>query len=203
MTTTPAAIAFEGDRRIAVGALIDVAMAVRKRVAKPTHENILVFDYASGKILHLDLSGSEKDIRARLAAASPAAVASSAEDPSQSGPRGPGRPKLGVIPREVTLLPRHWDWLNAQPGGASVALRKLVEEARKTRGQSDTLRARQEAAYRFLSAIAGDWRNYEEANRALFAGDAVRFRDLTESWPTDVRDHARLLASAAFSSRKT
>lgn len=203
MTTTPAAIAFEGDRRIAVGALIDVAMAVRKRVAKPTHENILVFDYASGKILHLDLSGSEKDIRARLAAASPAAVASSAEDPSQSGPRGPGRPKLGVVPREVTLLPRHWDWLNAQPGGASVALRKLVEEARKTRGQSDTLRARQEAAYRFLSAIAGDWRNYEEANRALFAGDAVRFRDLTESWPTDVRDHARLLASAAFSSRKT
>jgi hypothetical protein len=203
MTTTPAAIAFEGDRRIAVGALLDVAMAVRKRVAKPTHENILVFDYASGKILHLDLSGSEKDIRARLAAASPAAVASSAEDPSQSGPRGPGRPKLGVVPREVTLLPRHWDWLNAQPGGASVALRKLVEEARKTRGQSDTLRARQEAAYRFLSAIAGDWRNYEEANRALFAGDAVRFRDLTESWPTDVRDHARLLASAAFSSRKT
>lgn len=203
MTTTPAAIAFEGDRRIAMGALIDVAMAVRKRVAKPTQENILVFDYTSGKILHLDLSGSEKDIRARLAAASPAAVASPAEDPSQSGPRGPGRPKLGVVPREVTLLPRHWDWLNAQPGGASVALRKLVEEARKTRGQSDTLRARQEAAYRFLSAIAGDWRNYEEANRALFAGDAVRFRDLTESWPTDVRDHARLLASAAFSSRKT
>ena len=110
---------------------------------------------------------------------------------------------MGVVPREVTLLPRHWDWLNAQPGGASVALRKLVEEARKTRGQSDTLRARQEAAYRFLSAIAGDWRNYEEANRALFAGDAVRFRDLTESWPIDVRDHARHLASAAFSSRKT
>jgi hypothetical protein len=103
----------------------------------------------------------------------------------------------------VTLLPRHWDWLNAQPGGASVALRKLVEEARKTRGQTDTLRARQEAAYRFISAIAGDWRNYEESTRALFAGDADRFRDMTESWPADVRDHARYLASAAFSSRKT
>lgn len=203
MTTTPAAIAFEGDRRIAAGALIDVAMAVRKRMAKPTHENIHVFDYTSGKTLHLDLSGSEKDIRARLAAASPATVTSASDEPSSSAPRGPGRPKLGVVPREVTLLPRHWDWLNAQPGGASVALRKLVEEARKTRGQSDTLRARQEAAYRFLSAIAGDWRNYEEANRALFAGDAVRFRDLTESWPADVRDHARHLASAAFSSRKT
>ena len=180
MTTSPAAIAFEGDRRIAVGGLIDVAMAVRKRVSKPTHENIQVFDYTSGKTLHLDLRGS-----------------------AASAPRGPGRPKLGVVPREVTLLPRHWDWLNAQPGGASVALRKLVEEARKTRGQSDTLRARQEAAYRFLSAIAGDWRNYEDANRALFAGDAVRFQDLTESWPSDVRDHARHLAAAAFSSRKT
>lgn len=201
MTTAPAAIAFEGERRIAIGALIDVAMAVRKRVTKPTHENVQVFDYASGKTLHLDLSGSEKDIRARLAVASPAAMAPP-EDTS-AAPRGPGRPKLGVVPREVTLLPRHWDWLNAQPGGASVALRKLVEEARKTRGQSDTLRARQEAAYRFLSAIAGDWRNYEEANRALFAGDAARFQALTESWPADVRDHARHLASAAFSSRKT
>ena len=203
MTPTPAAIAFEGDKRIPAGDLIDVAMAVRKRAAKPTHENIQVFDYTTGKTLHLDFSGSEKDFRTRLAAASPAAVSSAIEETSPAAPRGPGRPKLGVVPREVTLLPRHWDWLNAQPGGASVALRKLVEEARKTRGQSDTLRARQEAAYRFLSAIAGDWRNYEEANRALFAGDAVRFRDLTESWPIDVRDHARHLASAAFSSRKT
>jgi uncharacterized protein len=202
MTAIPAAIAFEGDRRIAVGSLLDVAMAVRKRMAKATHENILVFDYVTAKTLHLDLSGSEKDIRARLANASSAAV-TTPEEPVSDAPRGPGRPKLGVVAREVTLLPRHWDWLNAQPGGASVALRKLVEEARKTRGQSDTLRARQEAAYRFLSAIAGDWRNYEEANRALFAGDAVRFRDLTESWPVDVRDHARHLASTAFSSRKT
>lgn len=202
MTAIPAAIAFEGDKRVAAGSLFDVAMAVRKRASKATHENIHVFDYVTGKLLHLDLSGAEKDIRARYAGASPAAVPAP-EEPTSDTPRGPGRPKLGVVAREVTLLPRHWDWLNAQPGGASVALRKLVEEARKTRGQSDTLRARQEAAYRFLSAIAGDWRNYEEANRALFAGDAVRFRELTESWPTDVRDHARHLASAVFSSRKT
>lgn len=202
MTPPPAAIAFESDRRIAVGTVIDVAMAVRKRISKPNHENVLIFDYTSGKTLHLDLSGAEKDVRARLAAASTAAITAPPENAAASEPRGPGRPKLGVVPREVTLLPRHWDWLNAQPGGASVALRKLVEEARKTRGASDTLRSRQEAAYRFLSAMAGDWRNYEEANRALFAGDASRFQDLTESWPADVRDHARHLASAAFSSRK-
>lgn len=194
---TATAIAFEGDRRLANGPLADVAVAVRKRAGKGTHENILVFDQASGRTLTLDLTGTEKDVRARYSE-TPAAALEAPEDAPPTAPRGPGRPRLGVVPREVTLLPRHWEWLNAQPGGASVALRKLVEEARKTRGQTDTLRARQEAAYRFLSAIAGDWRNYEETTRALYAGDAGRFRTLTEDWPADVRDHARLLAAAAF-----
>ena len=202
MSATPTTIAFEGDTRIAAGSLADVAAAVRNRAGKGTHENILVFDHASGKTLTLDLTGDERDVRARYMEMQATEIEAPG-DVSAAGPRGRGRPKLGVVAREVTLLPRHWDWLNAQPGGASVALRKLVEDARKTRGQSDALRARQEAAYRFLSAIAGDWRNYEESTRALYAGDAERFRDLTESWPGDVRDHARLLASAAFSSRKT
>ena len=199
MTTT---IAFEGDRHLASGSLADVAVAVRKRAGKGTHETIMVFDHATGKTLNLDLTGAEHDVRARYME-TPATEIEAPGDDTAWGPRGRGRPKLGVVAREVTLMPRHWDWLNAQPGGASVALRKLVEEARKARGQTDALRARQEAAYRFISAIAGDWRNYEESTRALFAGDAERFRDLTESWPADVRDHARQLASAAFSSRKT
>lgn len=202
MTDTPTTIAFEGDRRLVAGSLADVAVTVRKLAGKGTHENILVFDHATGKTLHLDLTGAERDVRARYTE-TPATEIEASDDESAAGPRGRGRPRLGVVAREVTLLPRHWDWLNAQPGGASVALRKLVEDARKLRGQSDALRARQEAAYRFLSAIAGDWRNYEESTRALYAGDAERFRDLTESWPADVRDHARLLASAAFFSRKT
>jgi uncharacterized protein len=200
MTTHPTAIAFEGDRRLAIGSLADVAAAVRKRVGERTHENLLVFDEISGRILSLDLTGSETDVRARYAKP-PAAKADIVADQQPIAPRGPGRPRLGVVPREVTLLPRHWEWLNAQPGGASVALRKLVEEARKSRGPTDTLRARQEAAYRFLSAIAGDRRNYEESTRALYAGEADRFRTLTEDWPADVRDHARLLASAAFSQK--
>lgn len=195
-------IAFEGDHRLAAGSLADVAVAVKKRAGKGTHENILVFDHATGKTLNLDLTGAERDVRARYAEAAATEIAAQGDE-NDAGPRGRGRPRLGVVAREVTLLPRHWDWLNAQPGGASVALRKLVEDARKTHGPSDALRARQEAAYRFLSAIAGDWRNYEESTRALYAGDAERFRDLTESWPADVRDHARQLASAAFSSRKT
>jgi hypothetical protein len=193
MTLPQTAIAFEGGHKLAEGPLADVAAAMRKRAGKPTHETILVFDYETGKSLQIDLSGSEKDVRARLQATSHAPVAL-ADAAASHTPRGPGRPKLGVVAREVTLLPRHWDWLNAQPGGASVALRKLVDEARKVRSESDTLRMRQEAAYRFMSAIAGDWSNYEEVNRALFANDSDRFHQLTNAWPADVRDHARRLA---------
>lgn len=190
MSLPQKAIAFEGGQKITEGTLADVAVAMRKRAGKATHEAILVFDYVTGRSLQIDLSGSEDDVRARFEAN---ATDTSAE-PASPTPRGPGRPRLGVIAREVTLLPRHWDWLNAQPGGASVALRKLVDEARKVRSETDTLRTRQEATYRFMSAIAGDWPNYEEANRALFASDADRFHLLTDRWPADVRDHARRLA---------
>ncbi|HEX5007941.1 MAG TPA: DUF2239 family protein [Hyphomonadaceae bacterium] len=193
MTSSPACIAFEGGKRLAAGAVADVALAVRKRAGG--RQPILVFDYDTGRQIDLDLRGTDKDIRTRHAAAAPRAEE---EDVAENVRRGPGRPKLGVVPREVTLLPRHWDWLNAQPGGASVALRKLVDEARKARGRADTLRARQEAAYRFMSAIAGNLPRYEDAQRALFGGDAASFSKLTESWPADIRDHARHLAGAAF-----
>jgi hypothetical protein len=109
-----------------------------------------------------------------------------------------GRPKLGVVAREVTLLPRHWTWLNAQPGGASVALRKLVEAARKGNGDGDRKRAGQEAAYRFIHAIAGDRAGFEDAARALFAGDLGGFEDAIADWPHDVREHATMLAARAL-----
>src|SRR5690606_37999937 len=121
-----------------------------------------------------------------------------AEAPRPAAPRGPGRPKLGVVAREVTLLPRHWDWLAAQPGGASVALRRLVDEARRAAVDGDRRRAAQEAAYRFMQAMAGNEAGYEEAARALFAGDIARFEEHSLHWPDDVRDHAALLAADAF-----
>ena len=119
--------------------------------------------------------------------------------------RPPRSSETRVISLEETPLSASvsFDEESAQPGGASVALRKLVEEARKTQEQSGNLRTRQEAAYRFISAMAGDWRHFEESTRALFAGDAVRFGELTETWPTDVRDHARQLAFPSDSSRKS
>jgi hypothetical protein len=111
-----------------------------------------------------------------------------------SEPRRRGRPKLGVVAREVTLLPRHWEWLNAQPGGASVALRKLVEAARRANGDKDRSRAARDAAYHFMSAMAGNLPQFEEACRALFAGDHRRFTTLIAAWPGDVRDHIIRLA---------
>jgi hypothetical protein len=148
-----------------------------------------VFDDATGRPIDIDTRGTTDEIITRL-------LPIPAEDEEASEPRGRGRPKLGVIAREITLLPRHWDWLNSQPGGASVALRKLVEEARRASGDRDRIRYAQEAAYHFMSAIAGNLPGFEEAARALFAYDRRRFGELIAAWPEDVRDHVIKLAFA-------
>jgi len=114
-------------------------------------------------------------------------------------PRGVGRPKLGVVAREVTLLPRHWDWLNRQPGGASVALRRLVQEASRVNADRDAVRASREATYRFMTAIAGALPGFEEATRALFAGERNRFEGLIDAWPVDLRSHLQKLSAAGWS----
>ena len=182
--------AFAGPARIASGELRHVAL--KARLAHAAGARVLVFEDASGRQVDLPLELPEGELLRQLSA--PASKADSAPAPV----RGPGRPKLGVVAREVTLLPRHWDWLAAQPGGASVALRKLVEDARRVSVNGDRRRAAQEAAYRFMQAMAGDLPGYEDAIRALFAGDVARFEELTATWPEDVRDHAALLAADAF-----
>ena len=115
--------------------------------------------------------------------------------PSADTPR-PGRPKLGVVPREVTLLPRHWDWLATQPGGASVALRKLVEEA--SRNPKARQRALRDAAYRFATTLVGNAPGYEEAIRALYAGQREEFAAHIEGWPADVRRVLEEMTAEAF-----
>jgi hypothetical protein len=179
--------AFEGRRRLASGALCDVALAAKR--GGHGAEPVAVFSDETGRAVDLDLRGSDDEILARLRE-----PASPATDAPPSGPRGRGRPKLGVVAREVTLLPRHWEWLNAQSGGASVALRKLVDEARRARGDHDRERAAREAAYHFMSAMAGNLPNFEEASRALFADDRRRFLSLIAGWPADIRDHIVKLA---------
>ena len=181
-------VAFAGQRLIARGPVGEAMAAIR--AAAGTEEGPLVFDLASGRVVDLDLRGDLAEAGARLA---PAAVPES--EPEK---RGPGRPKLGVIAREVTLLPRHWDWLAAQPGGASVALRKLVEGALKAGEGPDRARRAKDAAYRFMTATAGDLPGYEEATRMLFAGDWTAFDAAVEGWPEGVRETAREMAAGAW-----
>lgn len=181
--------AFEGQRRLASGPIAEVALAI-KGATRPAASPIAIFSDFSGRPIDLDLRGSNADVLARLSAISPVV----AEEATPNEPRGRGRPKLGVIAREVTLLPRHWEWLSAQPGGASVALRKLVEEARKANGDKDRHRSARDAAYHFMSALAGNLPNFEEASRALFADDHRRFTGLIAPWPADIRDHIVKLA---------
>lgn len=193
MTThpTPRYTAFDGHRILAAGPLADVALAV-KRAMDASSSNPLVFNDYTGQQTDLDLRGDAADITARHTP--PVETHADANETPDPQPRGRGRPKLGVVPREVTLLPRHWDWLGAQPGGASVALRKLVEQARRDNEAQDQRRQQQEAAYRFMSSMAGDLPGFEEATRALYAGDQNRFVQCMESWPQDVRGYAMSLA---------
>ena len=183
-------IAFAGDQCFASGDSAHVARAARRLAAKSGDKPILAFDAATGEQVELDLRGVD--------AAPGKDFAVAAEGPPAPERRGPGRPRLGVIAREVTLLPRHWDWLASQPGGASVALRKLVHQATRANVGKDRTRAAQNAAYRFMSAMAGNRAGFEHAARALFAGDAPTFNRLVAVWPRDVRDQTRRLAVAAF-----
>jgi hypothetical protein len=180
--------AFEGQRRLVSGPLPAVALAV-KRAEQGGSERIAIFSDATGRPIDLDLRGSDDEILARLPPG-PAAL----EEAALSEPRGRGRPKLGVVAREVTLLPRHWEWLNAQPGGASVSLRKLVDAARRANGDKDRSRDARDAAYHFMSAAAGNLPNFEEASRALFADERRRLATLIAAWPSDIRDHIVRLA---------
>ena len=195
-------VAFDGATLIAAGELTNVAVAAKGVIDRDPHAQLLFFDAVTSEPIEVDLRGTPEEVERRVALSSAAAVTESTvadgteTDEGQHPPRsrGPGRPKLGVVAREVTLLPRHWDWLATKSGGASVALRRLVDEARKANVEIDRRRAAQTSAYRFISAMAGDRPGFEEATRALFAGDASRFALLTADWPPDVRDHARTLA---------
>jgi hypothetical protein len=187
--------AFAGVQRIAAGDLPTVVSAVKTLMDQGSELNLLIFDDANAESIEADYRGSLEAVLNRL----PKAVAQQPEEPeADTQARLPGRPKLGVVAREVTLMPRHWDWLATQPGGASVALRKLVEAASRANETKDRIRQSQEVAYRFMSTLAGNQPGYEEAVRALFAGNAEQFEQHTQSWPVDVRDYARRLALRVF-----
>ncbi len=188
--------AFFEHRLIASGAPLDVAIAVKEFIGDDAHSPVLIFDDDTSEQLEFDFRGTLQDVCRRLSLAErqdqplPGAAADSEKS------RGRGRPRLGVVSREVTLLPRHWDWLGEQPGGASVALRKLVEKARHDYADVDARRRVQERAFRFMNVIAGNLDNFEDAIRSLYAADKEKFATCINDWPKDISDHCwRLTAS--------
>ena len=176
--------AFSGQSCIAAGPLVQLLPALKQRFDAGEDEMVLVFADATGAQVDFDLRGTLDEVLHRALPA-----------PARSGP---GRPKLGVVSREVTLLPRHWQWLEAQPQGASAALRRLIEAARTQESPSDRVRQTQEAVGRVLTALAGNLPGYEEATRALWAKDRIRLEALISAWPADLRDYLLRLLWESF-----
>ncbi len=184
MEEAPTFTAFIGMDLLATGPLPQVLTAVKSSFDADPGATILIFEDQTGRQIDFDLRGALAAVLERAQPARPRA--------------GPGRPKLGVVAREVSLLPRHWEWLEEQPNGASAALRRLVEEARKREPGEQRARQSIEACGRFLTAMAGNLPNYEEATRALYARNRDRFNAHTHAWPQDIRHHANRLLRDAF-----
>jgi hypothetical protein len=187
-----ALIAFSGHRKITSGKISHVALKLKEHLLREPKAAFLIFDIKTGHPVEIDLRGTKESILRRLEPV-----------PDEAGQKldqkpGPGRPKLGVISREVTLLPHHWEWLSGQSGGASVTLRKLVEEAKKKNFAKDLIRHAQEAAHRFMSALAGDLPGFEEALRSLYARDRDGFAQKIKLWPKDVREHVLKTSDSAW-----
>jgi uncharacterized protein len=192
--TGPTWVAFEHHRLMARGTPGEVITSLQHLLNTPSGAMPVVLDAASSERIELDWRLPLDTLLIQVPAPAPATSTENGE-PSDDAPRGPGRPKLGVTAREVTLLPRHWDWLSRQTGGASVALRKLVQSAMREGSAADAKRRATDAAYRFMSIVGGDLPYYEEVSRALFAGDLARLQSLVSDWPDDVAAH--LLAMTA------
>jgi hypothetical protein len=183
--------AFARDRLIASGGLQEMLRRTKEHIDRHGADGVLIFEDQTGAQIEFDFRGMPQDVLARLRS-HPLFAAGAAAAPRT----GPGRPRLGVVSREVSLLPRHWEWLEQQPNGISAALRRLVDEARKREPDRERARRARDAAGRFMTVMAGDLPGYEEASRALYAGDRKRLEKLTKGWPRDIRRHLlRLLES--------
>jgi len=195
-------IAFSDGQCVAEGIPEQVVTHLKSFVERESERNLLILDAVTSRNIELDLRASPEAILTNQFSSAAASAPASVDTPAGEQKRGRGRPKLGVVSREVTLLPRHWEWLSNQPGGASVALRRLVEQARNNNSEQDKRRAAQDSAYRFLTVLAGDAPGYEEAIRLLYANDLDGLREIIASWPSDVARHAELLASNAIAGEK-
>lgn len=171
--------AFLGTHRVATGTLVAALEAGKRAWDADPGATLLLFDNRTGRQLDFDLTGTVEEVVARAAA--------------RVEKKGRGRPKLGVDCGELCLLPRHWEWLNAQPRSASATIRRLIDAARKAETPEDQVRERVDATSTFMWAMAGDLPNFEEASRALYQHDWESLRALIAEWPVDLGDHIEFL----------
>jgi uncharacterized protein len=176
--------AFAGDKLVASGTLRDTLRGIKAYLDGDPGRTVLIFDDQTGDQVDFDFRGTFEEVWDRVA-----------PRPKQAGP---GRPRLGVVGREVSLMPRHWEWLDTQPNGASAAIRRLVEEARKRDSGDGRARAAVNAAGKFMWSAAGNLPSFEEASRALYARNGERFAEMIRSWPPDVRAYVERLAGPGF-----
>lgn len=167
--------AFAGDKLIAAGDLRAMLVQAKAYLDRGVADPVLIFEDWTGRQVDFNFRGTPDEVLERATPAKERA--------------GRGRPKLGVVSREVSLLPRHWEWLEQQPQGISAAVRRLVDEARKRDPGREQARIAREAAGKFMWAMAGNLPGFEEASRALFAKDHDRFEHLIRDWPEDIRAH--------------
>ena len=187
--------AFAGHTRLISGSLAEVAVASKAALDRDNTEALLIFENQTSTVIELNFRGTVEDVVGRI----PEIQRDRQEEsPPKKKPMGPGRPKLGVVAREVTLLPRHWEWLKNQQGGASVTLRRLIDQERRDNKLKYSLRDLQTSVYQFMTVIGGDLPGFEEALRALYADNRVQFFSEVDVWPTDIRDHVIQLAKKVF-----
>lgn len=178
--------AFLGQQRLVTAPLTEMLSQVKPvldDLGGSRNQPLIIFNDQTGKTVDFDWRGTLEDVLAREAPAPKT---------------GPGRPRLGVVSREISLLPRHWDWLESHPNGASAALRRLIDEARKADPAGERRRMAVLPTDRFLTVMGGDLPGAEEASRALYNGDGAAFRKIVQAWPQDIRHHALHLSAPAF-----
>lgn len=195
MSTIQSILAFRDQTLLGAGPVVDVARVLQSLMAQGEAPNFLLFNAATGQQIDIELAADIAYIEQRYAPESNLNDGVGAADGLR---KSRGRPKLGVVGREVTLLPRHWEWLDHQRGGASAALRRLIDGERKSKVNEDRVRQAQDSTNRFIYAMAGNLEGFEEAVRSLYAGDKAGFLHHIRSWPTDIRQCATTFAREAF-----
>jgi len=190
METPNTYTAFEGHELIFRGPLSEIVLKIKRRLGKAENSSILIFSDDTGKTMDFNFRGNEQEVLKRIDIY--------VSDDASKDVTGPGRPKLGVISREVSLLPRHWEWLANQSGGASATLRKLVEDAKKKSVSSSLIKQAQERTYKFMSVMTGNLEGYEDALRALYKRDKKTFLNQIKNWPSDVKKYAADIAKPVF-----